>query len=63
MFFFLLQRNPEISHILNNPDLMRQVNFILETSLKKIEIYNLLFKMPKRQFKEIFFIILKVHVN
>ena len=23
--FFLLQRNPEISHILNNPDMMRQV--------------------------------------
>ena len=28
MLFSLLQRNPEISHILNNPDLMRQVNCI-----------------------------------
>lgn len=28
MMFFSLQRNPEISHILNNPDLMRQVNII-----------------------------------
>lgn len=24
LFFFCFQRNPEISHLLNNPDLLRQ---------------------------------------